>query len=100
MMWASGRSEGSAGVRGDLRPLIRVEPGSGVDHEAGRLQRVLADVDLDLVGELPAAEGAGVHRRVDLLTIGDQGVACQWQVVLPAGELADAADGAVHRSQA
>src|SRR5207342_1593631 len=61
---------------------------------------MLADVDLDLVGELLAAEGAGVHRGMDLLAVGDEGIASEWQVVLPACELSDAADCAVHRAQA
>jgi hypothetical protein len=91
--------DGTAGVRGELRPLLGVQPAGRVDHEARRLQGVLPDGDFHLTGEVVPAQAAGPHRGVDLLAVGDQRIARERLVVLPARELADASGGAVHGTQ-
>jgi hypothetical protein len=53
---AGDRSDAAAGVLHDLRLLIEIEPGRGVDDEASGLQRMLADVDLHLLGDNVARE--------------------------------------------
>ena len=53
----------------------------------------------DLLGENIASERTGIHRRVDLLAIGHQGISSQRVVMLPAGQLTDAPDCAVDRPQ-
>ena len=60
---------------------------------------MIAHADLGLLGEEWAAERAGKHARVDLLAVGDEGVARQRVVVLPTRQLTDASDRAVHRAQ-
>src|SRR5512142_2700691 len=80
--------------------LIGVQPGGGADDEAAGFQGVLADVDLDQLGEGLAPERAGIHRRVDLLAVGHQGVTGERVVMLPARERADAPDRAVDGAQA
>jgi len=45
------RTDAAARVRGDLRLLIGVQPGRSADDEASRLQCMLPDVDLRLLGK-------------------------------------------------
>ena len=73
-----------------VRPCTGVKPGETI---------VLADVDGDLFGEDVSRERAGVHRRVDLLAVGHQCVACQRVVMLPARQRPDAPDRAVDGPQ-
>ena len=61
---------------------------------------MLPDVDLRLLGKQVAEDGARIHRRVDLLAVGHHRVARQGVVVLPARQLADAANLAVDGAQA
>ena len=96
---AGDRTDRTAGVLGDLRLLLCVEPGGRGHDEASGFERVLAHVDLGLFGEKRTGEGARIHRRVDLFAVGDERVARQGQIVLPARQLADAADGAVDGTQ-
>src|SRR6185436_10180511 len=92
----------AAGVPGDLRLLIGIEPRGRADDEAAGLQRVLPDVDLRLLGEQRPEDRTGIHRGVDLLAVGHHRVSGERVVMLPAGELTDAArpavDGAKTRS--
>ena len=67
------------------------EPSGGVDDEAAALEGVMADRDLDLLGEDRADERARELRNVDLLVVGHEGVARERVVVFPAGKRADAA---------
>ena len=60
---------------------------------------MLADVDLDQLGEGLARERAGIHRRVDLLAVGHQGVTGERVVMLPARQRADAPDRAIDGAQ-
>lgn len=53
-----------------------------------------------LLGEEGAEDRTGVHRRVDLLAIGNQGVSGQREIMLPARKLADPANGAVYGAKA
>jgi len=96
---AGDRADAAAGVLHDLRLLIGIQPGRGADHEARRLEGMLPDVDVRLLGKQVAEDRARVHRRVDLLAVSHHRVARQRVVVLPARELADAADRAIHRTQ-
>ena len=60
---------------------------------------MIADADFGLLREERTAERTRPHRRVNLFTIGDERVAGQRVVVLPARQLADAPDGAVDGRQ-
>ena len=90
----------AAGVFHDLRLLIGIQPGCRADHEARRLERMLTDVDLGLLGEQVAEDRTRIHRGVDLLAVRHQRVARQRVVVLPARQLTNAADLAVDGAQA
>ena len=92
---AGDRADRASRIRHDLRLLIGIQPTGGVDDEAARFEGVIADADLGLLGEEWSAERAGPHGRVDLLPVGDQRVAEERVVVLPARQLADSSDGAV-----
>ena len=97
---AGDRADAAAGVLHDLRLLIGIQPGRGADDEARRLQCMLPDVDFRLLGKQVAEDGARIHRRVDLLAVGHHRVPRQRVVVLPACQLANAADLAVDGAQA
>src|SRR3954468_6830997 len=60
---------------------------------------MLADVDADLLGEKIAPERARIHRRVNLLAVGHQGITGQRVVMLPARQLTDSTDCAVDSAQ-
>ncbi len=75
--------------------LLIGEPARRIDHETARLERVMTDRHLHLVGEDLADHRARELRRVDLLALRHQGVAGQGIVMFPAGERADAADRGV-----
>ena len=45
------RADRPSRIRDDLRLLIGIEPTGGVDDEAARFERVIADADLRLLGE-------------------------------------------------
>src|SRR5262249_5573874 len=79
----------------DLFLLLGVEPGRCGHHEAGGLQRMIADLDLCLRGEKITEYRAGKHRRVNLLAVGNQRVAGERVVMLPTRQLADATDGTI-----
>ena len=96
---AGDRADAAASVLRDLRLLIGIQPGRSADDEARRLQRMLPDVDFRLLGKQVAEDGAGIHRRVDLLAVGHHRVARQRVVVLPARQLTNAADLAVDGAQ-
>ncbi|MNP20696.1 hypothetical protein D3C76_1132800 [compost metagenome] len=61
---------------------------------------MVADGHFDLIREDLPDQRAGKHRRVNLFGVGHQGVAGQRVVMFPAGQCADAADGAVGGAQA
>ncbi len=82
----------------DFLDLRLGEPAGRVHHEATALQRMVADRDLDLVGEDRPDHRAGKLGDVDLFVLRHQGVARERIVVLPAGERPDAPDrGLDHR---
>ncbi len=97
---AANWADTATGILHDLRLLIGIEPSRCAHDEARRLQCVLANVDFCLPGKQVAENGAGVHGGVNLLAIGHHGVARQRVVMLPASELAHAADFCVYRAQA
>jgi hypothetical protein len=53
---AGDRADAAAGVLHDLRLLIGIQPGGRADDEARRLQRMLPDVDLGLLGKQVAED--------------------------------------------
>jgi len=93
------RTDAAARVLGDLRLLIGFQPGRSADDEATRLQCMLPDIDLRLLGRQLAEDGARIHRRVDLLAVRHHRVSRQRVVVLPARQLTNAADLAVNGAQ-
>lgn len=97
---ARNRSDSSARVVGNLGLLVGVEPCGCADDEAGRFKGMLSGAHLRLLGEKRAEDRAGVHRGVDLLAIGNQGVSCQREIMFPARKLADPADGTVYGAKA
>ena len=83
------------------RDLLVGQPAGGVDHEAARLQRVVADRHLDLLARRsgrPASRGTGAQWISSC--VGHQRVARERVVVLPAGQRADAADARCRPPQA
>src|SRR5215472_7051633 len=70
------RADVAASVLGNLRLLVGVQPGRGTDDKASRLQCMLPDVDLRLLGEQLTENGARIHSRVDLLAVGHHRVPC------------------------
>src|SRR3712207_8444117 len=62
-------------------------------------ESVLTDVGFCLLCEEWTEDRSGIHRRVDLLAIGNQRVTRERQVVLPAGELSDPSRRAVDGAQ-
>jgi len=60
---------------------------------------MLPDVDQRLLGNQVVVDGTTIHRRVDLLAVGHHRVARERVVVLPARQLADAANLAVNGAQ-
>src|SRR3954452_18126688 len=107
-LWIDNGSEAATGNRPDsatrilhdLGLLIGIEPRRRIDDKAGSFEGVLADVDFRLLREQRAGERSGIHRRVDLLAIGDQRVPRERQIVFPAGELSNASNRAVDDAQA
>ena len=79
----------AARILHDLRLLIGIEPRGCADHEASGFERMLTDVDFCLLCEERTEDRSGIHRRMDLLAVGDQRVAGERHVVLPAGELSN-----------
>ena len=94
------RADAGACVLGDLRLLIGIQPGRRADHEARGLERMLPDVDFRLLRKQVAEDRTRIHRGVDLLAVRDHRVAREGVVVLPARQLTDAANRAVHGAQA
>jgi hypothetical protein len=88
---ASGRDGGD---------LLVGQPACGVDDEAAAFQRMVADRHFHLVGKDRPDHGARKLGDVDVLVLRHQGVAGERIVVLPAGQRAEAADGAVDHLQA
>ena len=84
----------------DLRLPVGVQPGRCVDDETPGLHRMLPDVDFHRLGKPLAEDRAGIHGRMNLLTVGHHRVARERVVVLKTGQLADAANLAVDRAQA
>src|SRR5258705_1520911 len=84
----------------DLGLLVGIEPRRRVDDEAGGFESMLADADFHLLRKRRAVNRSGIHDRVNLFAVGDQRVTCERQEVLPAGELPDAPDSAVHGAKA
>src|SRR5918912_3742718 len=60
---------------------------------------MLPDVDFGMLRKPLTEDGARIHRGVNLLAVGNHRVPRQRVVVLPAGELANAADLAVDGAQ-
>jgi hypothetical protein len=84
----------------DRADLLVGEPAGGVDDEAARFERVVADGHFHLLREDRPDQRAGKLRAVDLLVLRHQGVARERVVVLPAGQRTDAAHGGVDHLQA
>src|SRR5438445_13331978 len=55
------RLDSAAGVLHDPGLLLGIQPGCRTDYETSGLQRVLADIDRDLLGEAVSGERAGIH---------------------------------------
>ena len=86
-------------VRRDFFDLRLVQPARRIDDEAAALQRMMADRDLDLLGENRPDQRARKLRGMDFLVLRHQGVAGERVVMLPAGQRADAPGRGIHHLQ-
>src|ERR1700712_5075150 len=84
-----------AHVGADALDLIFGQPAGRVDDEAARLECVMPQGDLQLVGKDTTDHGARELRAVDLFVLRHQRVARERVVVLPASERADLGERSV-----
>src|ERR1700737_2343899 len=77
----------------NLRDLRFAEPARGVDDKAPAFQRVMADRDLDLIGEYLPDQRSRELSDVDFFVLCHQPIEGERIVVLPAGERTSPAAG-------